>query len=254
MSSYAKGLAPRIRKILEDSDLSTISAKGVRKQLIAAGEDEAAVKGNKADIDEIIGAIYQELCEAEEEKAEAKSESPSASPQPLAGRAKAEEENDAEIAARMQAEYDAATRGGRGARRSAAAPPKKKKAAKKRKADSDGDEPKKKRAGGGGGAFNKPMILSHELAAFTGEQQLSRPQTVKALWAHIKAHDLQDPADKRFILCDDPMKSLFKTDRLHMFTCVWPTSSADWDRMNKLLGDHLYNPDDVTGKADKVEA
>jgi chromatin remodeling complex protein RSC6 len=38
------------------------------------------------------------------------------------------------------------------------------------------------------------------------------------------------------------MKGLFKTDRLHMFT------------MNKLLGDHLYNPDDVAGKVEKVEA
>ncbi|BEI81201.1 hypothetical protein CcaverHIS002_0203610 [Cutaneotrichosporon cavernicola] len=241
MPSYAEGLEPRIRKILSDSDLSTISARGVRKQLVTAGEDEDAVKENRADIDEIIGAIYEELCEAQDEKVKTQSESPPASSQPLASGAKAED-NDAELAARMQAEYDAAVRGGRGARRSTAPQPKKKKTTKKRKVDSDDDEPKKKRAGGGGGAFNKPMILSHELAAFTGEEQLSRPQTVKALWAHIKANDLQDPADKRFILCDAQMKSLFKTDRLHMFT------------MNKLLGSHLYNPDDVAGKAEKVEA
>lgn len=64
------------------------------------------------------------------------------------------------MAARMQAEYDEAVRGGRGARRTAAPTPKKKAKTKKRKAtaDSDDDEPKKKR-GGGGGAFNKPMIL-----------------------------------------------------------------------------------------------
>ncbi|KLT44454.1 SWIB-domain-containing protein [Cutaneotrichosporon oleaginosum] len=241
MLSYAANLEPRIRSILQSSDLNTISAKGVRKQLVAAGEDESAIKEHKADIDAIIGEIYEELCDAEEDKVKTKPESasPPASSQPLAGRAKAED-NDAELAARMQAEYDAAVRGGRGARRTAAPAPKKKKA-KKRKADSDDDEPKKKRAGGGGGAFNKPMILSHELASFTGEEQLSRPQTVKALWAHIKAHDLQDPSDKRFILCDDKMKALFKTDRLHMFT------------MNKLLGEHLYNPDDVAGKVEKVE-
>lgn len=97
------------------------------------------------------------MCEAAEQKVETKSESPPASSQPLAGKAKGQDD-DAELAARMQAEYDAAVRGGRGTRRSAAAPPKKKKT-KKRKADSDDDEPKKKRAGGGGGAFNKPMIL-----------------------------------------------------------------------------------------------
>jgi upstream activation factor subunit UAF30 len=45
---------------------------------------------------------------------------------------------------------------------------------------------------------------------------LSRPKTVKALWAYIKAHDLQDPKDKRYICCDEPMKAVFQTDRVHM--------------------------------------
>lgn len=83
----------------------------------------------------------------------------SSQPEPLANRGRTED--DEAIAARMQAEYDAAIRGGRNSRRQAAPAPKKKKVKSKRKADdSDDDEPKKKkRAGGGGGAFNKPMIL-----------------------------------------------------------------------------------------------
>jgi len=62
------------------------------------------------------------------------------------------------------------------------------------------------------------MLLSDALAAFLGEEKLSRPQTVKRIWDHIKAHSLQDPSDKRMILCDTPMKEVFHTDRLHMFT------------------------------------
>lgn len=61
------------------------------------------------------------------------------------------------------------------------------------------------------------------------KKQLSRPQTVKKIWVYIKAHDLQDPADKRQIRCDDKMYSVFKSDKVHMFT------------MNKLLGKQLYD-------------
>jgi upstream activation factor subunit UAF30 len=69
-------------------------------------------------------------------------------------------ESDAEMAARLQREFDAENSRGRPSR-SGAAPPKKKPVKRKSKAtieDEDG-EPKKKRKGGGGGAFNKEMIL-----------------------------------------------------------------------------------------------
>lgn len=44
----------------------------------------------------------------------------------------------------------------------------------------------------------------------------------------MKSHDLQDPADKRYIKCDDIMQKIFEADRVYMFT------------MNKLLSDHLH--------------
>jgi upstream activation factor subunit UAF30 len=62
------------------------------------------------------------------------------------------------------------------------------------------------------------LICSDALSALVGEAQLSRPQTVKRIWEYIKERDLQDPKDKRHILCDDTMKAVFHTDRLHMFT------------------------------------
>jgi chromatin remodeling complex protein RSC6 len=49
---------------------------------------------------------------------------------------------------------------------------------------------------------------------------------------HIKANGLQDPGDKRQILCDDKLYSVFKQEKVHMFT------------MNKLLGKQLY-PDET---------
>lgn len=72
------------------------------------------------------------------------------------------------------------------------------------------------------------MGLSEPLSALLGETQLSRPQTVKKIWEYVKARDLQDPSDKRQIVCDDAMRAVFKTDRVHMFT------------MNKILNQNLY--------------
>jgi len=75
-------------------------------------------------------------------------------------------------------------------------------------------------------------MLSHSLSNLLGETQLSRPQTVKKIWEYIKAHDLQDPNDKRQIRCDSSLRAIFKTDSVHMFT------------MNKILNQNLYPIDE----------
>lgn len=59
-------------------------------------------------------------------------------------------------------------------------------------------------------------------------KQLSRPQVVKKIWAYVKERDLQNPDDKRQIMCDDKLKAVFKQDSVHMFT------------MNKILSKQLY--------------
>lgn len=80
------------------------------------------------------------------------------------------------------------------------------------------------------------MMLSTPLADLLGEQsvnilyksricnsnekQLSRPQTVKKIWEYVKERDLQNPDDKRQIICDEPMKAVFKQESVHMFTMV----------------------------------
>ena len=55
--------------------------------------------------------------------------------------------------------------------------------------------------------------------------KMSRPQVVKQIWVHIKKYNLQNPSDKREILCDDKMKAVFGVDKINMF------------KMNKTLGE-----------------
>jgi chromatin remodeling complex protein RSC6 len=88
--------------------------------------------------------------------------------------------------------------------------PKKKKPAKKK-------TPKKKKSGGGGGGLQQPRDLSAELADICGSARLSRSQVVKQLWVYIKKHDLQDPDDKRQILCDAKLQKLFNRNSVSMF-------------------------------------
>ncbi|KAI9320101.1 SWIB/MDM2 domain-containing protein [Dichotomocladium elegans] len=74
--------------------------------------------------------------------------------------------------------------------------------------------PKPKRNTG----LNKPLILSAALSAFVGgDAEMSRPEIVKKLWKYIKDQNLQDPADRRYILCDDQLKTLFNQDRVNSF-------------------------------------
>lgn len=43
-----------------------------------------------------------------------------------------------------------------------------------------------------------------------GESEISRVGAVKKIWAHIKLNNLQNPVDKREIICDDTLKKLFE--------------------------------------------
>ena len=52
---------------------------------------------------------------------------------------------------------------------------------------------------------------------------MPRPEVVKRIWAYVKEHGLQDPEDRRFILCDDKMKPVFG-DKVHMLYVFPPPS------------------------------
>lgn len=57
---------------------------------------------------------------------------------------------------------------------------------------------------------------------------------VKELWKHIKEHDLQDPSDRRQIICDEKLHAIFKQSKVSMFG------------MNKAIGNHLYPIEEAT--------
>lgn len=83
-----------------------------------------------------------------------------------------------------------------------------------------------KRRGGPGG-LNKICRVTPELQAIVGEPTMARTEIVKQLWAYIRKHNLQDPNNKRKIICNDELRLLFETDCTDMF------------KMNKLLAKHI---------------
>ncbi|WP_374406682.1 DNA topoisomerase III [Hydrogenophaga sp.] len=58
---------------------------------------------------------------------------------------------------------------------------------------------------------------SAALAAVIGEGAVSRPEVVKKLWDYIKAHGLQDAADKRKVNADAKLRPVFGKDQVTMF-------------------------------------
>ncbi|KAE9613020.1 hypothetical protein Lal_00027530 [Lupinus albus] len=93
---------------------------------------------------------------------------------------------------------------------------------KKQEREEDSDEPKRKekRQKGGKSGFLAPLKLSDALANFlgTGESELTRAEVIKKMWDYIKGNNLQDPSDKRKILCDEKLKELFDVDTFNGFT------------------------------------
>ncbi|CCO33564.1 Upstream activation factor subunit spp27 OS=Schizosaccharomyces pombe (strain 972 / ATCC 24843) GN=spp27 PE=1 SV=1 [Rhizoctonia solani AG-1 IB] len=254
-----QSLEPHILAILTAPavDLNTVSAKRVRAQLkvnLGNLEDEW-VREHKAEIDALIAAVFDRVRagmgegEGEGDEDGDGSPTPPAAPAPSSAvtgnkrKRTVEEEADAEYARKLASELNGhntragsvgkkkETKSKRKQAKSAKqiddsdeddAPKKKKSKPKKARKQDDGDGEEKKKGG-----YQKEYALSPALAAFTGVSALSRPQIVKKLWDHIKANNLQNPQDKREILCDDQMRGLFNVDKINMF------------QMNKVIGVHI---------------
>ena len=77
-------------------------------------------------------------------------------------------------------------------------------------------------------AFMKALKPSAELAEVVGAEPLPRTEVTKRLWDYIKAHNLQNPANKRNVLCDDKLKAVMGKDEVTMF------------EMTGLVGRHLH--------------
>ncbi|PWZ37946.1 hypothetical protein Zm00014a_043798 [Zea mays] len=108
----------------------------------------------------------------------------------------------------------------------------------------DNKESASKRKRGGPGGLNKICAISPELQTIVGETAMSRTQIVKQLWAYIRQNNLQDPDDKRKIICNDELRVVFETDTTDMF------------KMNKLLAKHItpLDPKDQLHEVKRMKA
>ena len=76
-------------------------------------------------------------------------------------------------------------------------------------------------------AFMKAMTPSPSLAAIIGDKPVPRTEVTKKVWAYIKEHSLQDPAQRTMINADAKLKDIFKKAQVSMF------------EMTKLINSHL---------------
>ena len=84
------------------------------------------------------------------------------------------------------------------------APAKAKAKGKGKKGEEDDGKPKKPKK-----PINHPKFkLSADMAAVTGTTEDSRPGITKALWAYIRANNLQKPENKSIIICDANFKKV----------------------------------------------
>ena len=128
------------------------------------------------------------------------------------------------------------TRIGHGRRRGGSAPPDRVRGWRRDASRGERCRPKHRRrrhrrskAAGGGkaNALQRPLRPSEALAAVVGPGPLPRGEVVSKVWDYIKAHNLQNPEDRREILADDTLRKVFGKDKVTMF------------EMNKHLAQHL---------------
>ncbi|KAG6418983.1 hypothetical protein SASPL_121191 [Salvia splendens] len=124
-------------------------------------------------------------------------------------------------------------------------PPKEENAAANASETPKGRAPAGTKRKGGPGGLNKLCGVSPKLQAIVGQPELPRTEIVKQLWVYIRKHNLQDPENKRKIICDDALRLVFETDCTDMF------------KMNKLLAKHILRleptKEPVQAKKSKVE-
>ena len=76
-------------------------------------------------------------------------------------------------------------------------------------------------------ALQQPLTPSAELGAVVGTEKIARGAVVSKMWEYIKAHNLQNPENKREIVADEKLKKIFGKEKVTMF------------EMNKYIAAHL---------------
>ncbi|KAK8518818.1 hypothetical protein V6N12_012059 [Hibiscus sabdariffa] len=216
-------LVARLREILTESDLDTATAGSVRKQL----EEDFGVdlSDRKGFVRDQID-VFLETLNRENEKEEHAPES--------------ENENDDDDGEEEEEEESK----GEGSRT--------------RRASKAGKQVKKR-----GGGFQTVCSLSPQLQKVVGESKLARTEVVKKLWVYIKEKDLQDPKNKRNIICDELLNAIFRVNSINMFQMnkaltkhIWPLSEDDEDSNHEMKcedGDDSVSVNAESAKEEKKE-
>ncbi|XP_059641806.1 protein TRI1-like isoform X5 [Cornus florida] len=194
-------LVGRLREFLSTSDLNTTTTGIVRRKL----EEDFGIdlSDKKAFIREQVDLYLQSQQEqAEEDEGEEEDGE--------TNKVNSEENEEEEEEDEEEEELEQTTNG---------------KGRIKRGSNKQNKEVKKR---GGGGGFTKLCSLSPQLQKFTGVPELARTEVVKQLWSYIREKDLQDPSNRRNIICDDTLRPLFGVNSINMF------------QMNKALAKHIW--------------
>ncbi|XP_011447145.3 uncharacterized protein [Magallana gigas] len=251
MANISKSdLLKAIREIVKGNDLSSLSAKKVRRAL--ESRFNADFTDRKKEVDAATMEIVKEMTEAgsdvdeseNEKKEEAQSNGAKESSddnlvsqsddEPPVKKMKPEKkkresissagsgdagEDDEDIARRLQEEENTSRRPSRAVAKKPKKPRKKK--------EKDPNDKKQKKS-----IYSKPCSLSPALAEVMGTDQMARSEVVKKMWAIIKERNLQDPKNKQFLLCDDQLFNVFKKKRVKTFG------------MMKILRNHIFDLQD----------
>lgn len=98
---------------------------------------------------------------------------------------------------------------------------------KKEKSDDPDPEPKF-------GKMTKLCLISDELQLVTQRKFMKRCDVVRCMWEYIRRHELFDPKDRRFALCDDVLFPIFKNKKFKAFS------------MMKMLAKHIMDPEMIS--------
>ncbi|XP_019444711.1 PREDICTED: upstream activation factor subunit spp27-like [Lupinus angustifolius] len=209
-------LIGRLREFLRSSDLNTTTTTTVRRQL--ESDFGIDLSDRKAFIREQVDLFLQTEHQQQQEEEEEEGEEAFKSEQSQGSNSKVEENDDDDD----DDEEDKPNHSRNG---------KKKKKKNKERSNKLGDEVVKKRSGG----FCKLCSLSPQLQELMGAPEMARTEVVKQLWAYIREKDLQDPENRRNIICDEPLRAIFGVKSINMF------------QMNKALSKHIWplDSDDV---------
>jgi len=103
------------------------------------------------------------------------------------------------------------------------------------------------------GGFKAPVQLSTELGNFLGESVMPRTEVTKRVWEYIRTHNLQNPSDRREIVCDEKLFAVLKKKKINMFKMSKELSKMmkTYTELQELEGDE--SEDDEEEEEDEGE-